>query len=172
MASIIQRPLEHGDTWPSGHPHEGEPTPENKPTMVIIHAMAYQIDYQGERLYAASFLDLMGLSAHILVAPGGDRIRCREDNQIAWHAKGYNVDTLGIEVLVPGVYGYQSFTQRIAEPWADNEQLQATADQLREWGSLWSIQQIRGHNHVDPERKVDPGRGFQWGRLMALLAKP
>lgn len=168
---VIQRPLPHGDTWPSGHPHEGEPTPKNQPQMVIVHAMAYQIDYQGERLYAASFLDRMGLSAHILVAPGGDMIRCREDEQVAWHARGFNIDTLGIEVLVPNVYDYQSFTQRIAEPWVDDKQLRAVADQLKQWASDWPIHQIRGHNHVDSERKVDPGRGFPWGRLMALLAK-
>lgn len=167
---MIHRPLTHGDVWPEGHPHEGEPTPENNPTMIIVHAMAYQIDWEGERLYAASFLDRLGLSAHILVAPGGERIRCREDDRIAWHAKGYNVDTLGLEVLVPGVYGYSQFTQRIAEPWADNAQLRETAAQIREWCATYDIHQVRGHNHVDPERKVDPGRGFQWGRLMAYLA--
>lgn len=150
---VIQRPLSHG----AAH---------QRPRRIIVHAMAYQLDYQGERLYAASFLDRIGLSAHMLVAPDGTLIRCREDEQGAWHARGFNEDSLGVEVLVPGVYDYLSFVQRIAEPWPSRQQFQATIDLVQHWCARWGIGMTPGqldrHCDVDPDRKSDPGRGFDW----------
>lgn len=170
---MIERLLEHG----GGH---------QEPTLAVVHAMAYQIDVTsdlieaypqlesraGERLYAATFLDAIGLSAHVLVAPNGERIRCRRDDEIAWHAKGHNENSVGIEVLVPGVFTYGDFLARIAEPWPSQAQLLSTAAQLHEWSIRWPIKRIEGHSTLSPERKQDPGKGFPWGRLMALLANP
>jgi len=137
-----------------------------RPRRIIVHAMAYQIDYEGERLYAATFLARVGLSAHILVAPDGQRICCRYDRQGAYHAKGYNTDSLGIEVLVPNVYSYTPFVERIKEPWVGLRQLTATVDQVAGWCREYGIKPERGqldrHSDIDPERKVDPGQGFPW----------
>lgn len=169
---IIERYLSHGDYWPENHPHAGEPTGDQVSTLIVVHAMGYQIDYQGRLLYAASFLDELELSAHILVAPDGTRIRCRKDNQLAWHAKGFNQDSLGIEFLVPDSESYGIFLQRIAKPWGTNAQLKAGAVQIREWCSNWPIRRIESHSKIDPERKHDPGAGFRWGLLMAGIANP
>jgi len=157
---VIARPLEHGPS-------------RQTPRRIVVHAMAYQLDYEGERLYAAEFLDRIGLSAHMLIAPDGSLIRCREDDQAAWHAKGFNTDSLGVEVLVPGVYSYQPFVQRIAEPWPSRAQFQATLDLLRHWQFLWKIGSAPGeldrHSDLDPGRKSDPGRGFDWVALKNRL---
>lgn len=150
---MIDRPLAHG-------------ADRQTPRRIIVHAMAYQLDYEGEHIYAATFLDRIGLSAHILVAPDGTLIRCRDDEQGAWHARGHNTDSLGVEILVPGVYDYGSFLQRIAEPWAGDVQFSAAVDCVTQWCSTWNIPPEPGtldrHSDVDPDRKYDPGRGFHW----------
>lgn len=169
---VIERYLPHGDYWPENHPHAGEATGPQTPTLIVIHAMALQIDYQGDRMYAASFLDELGLSAHALVTPDGSVIRCRRDDQVAWHAKGFNQDSLGIEFLVPNVYNYGDWLQRINLAWGTDAQMRAGAELIRKWCVEWPIHQIKGHNQIDPERKQDPGKGFRWGRLTAAIANP
>lgn len=141
--------------------------PESQtPRRIIVHAMAYQIDYEGERLYAATFLERIGLSAHVLVAPDGQCIRCRSDREGAWHAKGFNTDSLGIEVLVPGVYDYDGFLGKIQTEWVGDRQLHATADVVANWCHRWGIGTEPGeldrHSDVSPQRKADPGSGFPW----------
>jgi len=149
----ISRPLPHG-------------APNQTPRRIVVHAMAHQIDDEGKRVYAATYLDRVGLSAHILVAPDGTLIRCRQDCEGAYHAKGYNTDSLGIEVLVPNVYSYTPFVERIKEPWVGLRQLTATVDQVADWCREYGIKPERGqldrHSDIDPERKVDPGQGFPW----------
>lgn len=157
---VVARPLEHGPA-------------QQTPGRIVVHAMAEYLDYEGERLHAADFLDRMGLSAHLLAAPDGSLIRCREDDQGAWHAKGHNADSLGIEALVPGVFSYEPFVQRIAEPWVARAQRDAILDALRHWRMLWKIGSVPGqldrHSDVDPDRKVDPGSGFCWTEIKNRL---
>lgn len=173
MTQVIQRPLSHG--------------PENQhPNRIIVHAMVQTIRitpdvvhwhpklerHSGERLYAATFLDEIGLSAHILVAsPRGERIRCREDTQGAWHAKGFNTDSLGIEVLVGHVDGYGEFLDRIREPWVERDTYISAVEQVIEWCRKWDIAPEPGtldrHCDLDPERKYDPGAGFPWARFVS-----
>jgi len=163
--SVVDRHLPHGDHWP-----DGTPTGEQTPKRVVVHAMAYQIDYKGERLYAATFLERMGLSAHLLIAPDGTPIRCRGDREIAWHAKGFNQDSLGVEVLVPDVYNYDAFLTGIDDPWVRKRQYITTVAAVRDWCNEWGIAPERGtldrHSDIDPERKSDPGQGFPWERMV------
>lgn len=154
---VIQRPLEHG----SDH---------QTPKRIIVHAMAYRIRMKDEVMFAASFLDHIGLSAHMLIAPHGTPIRCRDDEQGAWHAKGYNTDSLGVEVLVPGEHNYSTFVEAIESPWVGPEQYEATVAVVAHWCKKWGIGTEPGsldrHSDVDPDRKVDPGRGFPWDRFV------
>lgn len=165
---IINRHLDHGDYWPNGLP-----TDEQRPERLVVHAMANQLDYNGERLYAASFLDKIELSAHILLPPYEPVvIRCREDIEIAWHALGFNINSIGLEFLVPDVYDYSSFLQRIREPWIrpSSSQYQLGVGVAARICNFWSIPIKEGyfdqHSDIDPSRKYDPGSGFPWNRFI------
>jgi N-acetylmuramoyl-L-alanine amidase len=132
--------------------------------------MGYRILTDEGSLYAASFLDFVGFSAHMLVAPDGTLIRCRDDGEGAWHARDFNTDSLGIEVLVDGEHNYETFVDAIQRKWVTPEQYRATVDVVAHWCHGWGIDTDPGsldrHSDVDPERKVDPGQGFPWARFV------
>jgi N-acetylmuramoyl-L-alanine amidase len=133
-----------------------------EPDRVIVHAMGEYID----GVHASSFLMNVGLSAHILVCPDGKIIRCRQDNQGAYHARKHNVNSLGIEFLVVGNHGYASFKEMIKEPYLTSEQYEAGMEFVRdEWFIKKGIRMVDRHSDVSPERKVDPGEGFPWERF-------
>lgn len=134
------------------------------PERIVVHAMAERIN----GMDASHFLESIGLSAHALVAPQGNIIRCREDTQGAYHAKGFNRNSLGIEFLVPGEHSYESFLAAIDRPWVNDVQLLAGARVIAEWIARHGITQIDGHCDIDPTRKKDPGQ-FPWDRLRAAL---
>lgn len=135
---------------------------EQTPRRIIVHSMGELIDDGTDKLHAINFLKKLGLSAHILVAPNGDVIRCREDNQGAWHAKGFNTDSLGIEILVPGVHDYASFLEAIKTDWCTPEAFKSAVEMCRHWMDKYGRMSMDRHSDVDPERKYDPGSGFDW----------
>ena len=138
-----------------------------KPNRIIIHAMGEFIDDGTGRVYSAvDWLKNLKLSVHSLVTPSGVDIRCRDDDQIAWHAKGYNANSLGMEFLVPGVHNYESFLTAIKTEYLTAEQYQAGVDQVREWMDQLSIGRIDRHSDVSPGRKQDPGEGFPWQQFL------
>lgn len=130
----------------------------NNPDTVVVHAMG---EYIG-RDHAVLFLNKLKLSAHALIAPDGSVYRCRRDDQRAWHARGHNTNSLGIEFLVPGEHDYSSFLSAIKNPYLTDAQRQAGLDQVREWLMLRPIKTITRHSDISPGRKVDPGDGFPW----------
>jgi len=133
------------------------------PNQVINHAMAEYLFYEGKWRHATEFLDMIGLSAHILIAPSGNIYKCRGNTQGAYHAKGHNVDTLGVEWLVEGEHDYESFVTAIQEPYLTDIQLNNGCDYIRkEWVEGLGILNHTMHSRVDPKRKVDPGFGFPW----------
>lgn len=134
----------------------------NEPHQVIVHAMGEYIQTRRKRYFAPEYLQFDGTSAHIFVLPSGELIRGREDLEGAFHAKGFNVDTLGIEFLVEGVHNYETFLRRIKEPWVIEEQFEAGARQVATWVRKFSIQSVLRHSDISPERKLDPGTGFNW----------
>ena len=140
------------------------------PTRIIVHAMGELIG----GIPAVDFLrDVVKLSAHVLVCPNGDVIRCRRDNQGAYHAKGFNANSLGIEVLVAGNHDYGSFKKMITEPYLTSAQYEAGVQFVRdEWVTKRGIAQIDRHSDVSPERKVDPGDGFPWEQFKREVKAP
>jgi N-acetyl-anhydromuramyl-L-alanine amidase AmpD len=137
----------------------------NKPSLIIIHAMAENIK-DGDKTYSAhEFLQWYGLSAHALCTPDGVIIRCRDDDEIAWHARGHNTDSLGIEFLVRGEHDYASFLKAIEYPYLSPNQYSAGVEQVKIWMDKYGITDVRRHSDVSPGRKVDPGNGFYWDKL-------
>jgi len=131
----------------------------NKPKFIVLHAMGEFIEYEKQHYHATEFLKLVGLSAHRLITPSGVVIKCREDNQGAWHAKGYNTDSLGIEFLVPGVHNYKSFLKALKTSYLTSKALKAGVEILKYWMDKFDIDKIdiKSHQQIDPDRKHDPG---------------
>ena len=149
--------------------HGGKKVQE--PKVIVIHAMAEFIIGDGWKKHAVPFLNKYGLSAHSLVAPDATNYRCRKDNEIAYHAKGYNTNSLGLEALVPGEHDYGSFVNTIKQPYLTDGQYLAIVEQTKEWIDLWPIERIIRHSDLSPERKVDPGDGFPWIQFLHDVGK-
>jgi len=151
----------------------------NTPTRGIIHAMGEWIvidegqakwfdeekdlDIPAGHYHATEFLRRRGLSAHVLVSPS-ILIRMREDNQGAYHARGYNQNTIGVEFLVPGIWHYNDFMplMKSNEDWLTATQFELGVGLfnqfIKKW--LWKPDAVTTHHLISPERKQDPGNGF------------
>lgn len=135
----------------------------NNPEIIVVHAMGEYIFGR----HSTEYLDEVdGTSAHLHVDPYGTAWRQRWDHQTAFHAKDFNVNSLGIEVLVPGEHNYASFKGAIKGPWVKEIQYLVTLRLISEWLVRYPIQQVVRHSDIDPARKVDPGAGFPWKRLL------
>lgn len=149
---------------------------------IVLHAMAELLPTSTGTRLAHDFLADVGFSAHILVGPDGTVVRCVADEQMAWHAKGHNADSLGVEFLVAGVPTdapnfYGAFLDRIRQPRAAQiysiAQYAAGAWVIATWcethGLEWA--DITTHAALDPTRKEDPGTAFDFDALYAWFAR-
>lgn len=136
-----------------------------EPNTIVVHAMGEYI----MGTHALEFLANQQLSVHAMAAPDGTIYRCRNDDEGAYHARGFNTNTLGIEVLVAGDHDYASFLEAIKKPYMPDEQYRAVIDQCRMWMSLNGITRIVRHSDLSPGRKVDPGKGFPWQKFLEDL---
>lgn len=137
----------------------------NDPKTVVIHAMGEFIDTDGIDYYASEYLEKLGLSAHYLITPSGVQIKTREVTQGAFHAKGYNTDSLGIEILVPGLHNYASFLQAIETNYVSDIQYTSLVSLCRFLNKKYQLTYKR-HSDLSPDRKFDPGDGFDWGKFL------
>ncbi len=152
--SIVERHLPYGG---------GSQTPKR----IVIHCMAENVVLEGKQFSAWELLDHLKLSAHVLISPDGSRTRCRADTEVAWHAKGFNTDSLGVEVLVPDVFNLDQLQQRTKTTWVSQEQMASLAQQIMIWKKAWPIERIDRHSDLDPARRwYDPGEGFPWEELL------
>lgn len=140
------------------------------PDTIVVHAMGeHVITGPGEAEHAPDFLLRSRLSAHALIAPDGTTYRCRADGEGAYHAKGYNTNSLGIEIMVAGRHDYSTFARALATNWVTDAQYAAALSQCREWLGLHNITRVVRHSDISPGRKIDPGAGFPWARLLEDL---
>ncbi len=155
--NIIERPLQHGTEY-------------NNPNRIVIHAMGEYINDPDPEL-AVDYLDRAGLSAHALILPNADVMICRRPDQGAYHARGFNADSLGVEFLVAGDHNYASFKTAIDTPYVLPAQLSAGVELVKHWQSLYNITHIDRHSDLSPDRKIDPGRGFDWAKFKQLISE-
>ena len=117
----------------------------------------------------ASFASLRGLrvSAHFLVRRSGRCLQFVSCDLRAWHAgvsswRGRdNCNDCSIGIELEGLEGQQF----------EAAQYLAVARLLRLLRQRYPIQEVVGHEHVAPGRKSDPGPGFDWLRLGALMGR-
>ncbi len=170
----------HAQAVPS--PNFG-PRPGVSPTdLIVIHSISLPPGEFGgaciEQLFTNQldfdahpyFQQIRGLkvSAHFLIRRGGELLQFVSCDERAWHAgvSAYrgreqgNDDSIGIELE-----GLEGLTFEAAQ----YETLTALCAAL---GQRYPIAHVAGHEHVAPERKKDPGPGFDWQRLRQALAWP
>jgi len=100
------------------------------------------------------------VSAHFLVRRDGHIIQFVSCQQRAWHAGASRFDgrhacndfSIGIEVEGTD-----------AQPFEDT-QYAALAQLTRALRAHYPLTAVRGHEHIAPGRKTDPGPAFDWGR--------
>jgi len=136
------------------------------PDKIVVHCMAEFIKEGDGYTHAADFLHKIRLSAHILIAPDGEIFRLRHDDEIAYHAKGFNANSLGVEFLVSGRHDYASFIEAIRVPYLFDRQYLAGVAIVKEWVKKYQINDIYQHSELSPERKLDPSTGFPWSKFI------
>ncbi len=143
--------------------------PEGSDDVRAIHAL-----FQGNLDTSAheSFADLEGLrvSAHVLIDRTGKVYQYVPFDKAAWHAgdsswRGRtrcNDFSIGIEL---------QGTDDTAFEQAQYARLGDVIGVLMSSYPRLGLQSIVGHCHVAPGRKQDPGRQFDWSRLMRTLTE-
>jgi AmpD protein len=107
----------------------------------------------------------MEVSAHFFIRRDGELVQFVDVDSRAWHAgashwqgrDNRNDDSIGIEL--EGLEG-DTF-----EP----AQYQTLAMLCTELARRYPVVHIAGHEHIAPQRKQDPGPGFDWKRLRREL---
>ncbi len=148
---ILERPLSAGSK-------------SNNPNLIVIHAMGEYIK-DPNPILAVGFLDKLKLSAHALILPNGDVMMCRRPDQGAYHARGFNTDSLGIEFLVSGLHDYGSFLAALKTDWVTDKQWDSGVELVKHWKENYGIEKVKRHSDLSPGRKVDPGTGFKWNKF-------
>jgi len=149
-----------GSLWcPS--PNFGERRDGAHPELIVLHYTAMD-----SARAACDWLcnPASEVSAHYLVARDGEVVQMVADAQRAWHAghgewqgrADVNSRSIGIELDNAGDHPF-------SEPLM--AALEALLDRLME---RWRIPpcSVIGHSDMAPGRKIDPGRRFDWARLV------
>lgn len=117
------------------------------------------------------FEDIAALrvSAHVLIRRDGDLVQFVPFGRRAWHAgvssfdgrEGCNDFSVGIELEGTDEGDYTA---------VQYERLVDLVEALDETYPKIRPERIAGHSDIAPERKTDPGPGFDWRRLARRLA--
>lgn len=117
-----------------------------------------------------AFAELAGLrvSAHLFIDRGGRTLQFVPFGRRAWHAgrsryagrPACNDFAVGIELEGTDTSGYEAAQMRA---------LAAVVRALLARYPALAAQRIVGHSDIAPGRKTDPGPGFDWPQLRALL---
>jgi N-acetyl-anhydromuramoyl-L-alanine amidase len=173
--------------WWCGARCVDSPNREPRPTRVevslaVIHSISLPPGVYGgdeiERLFTNRldwdahpyYQRIRGLkvSSHFLIRRGGEVIQFVSCDERAWHAgpsswQGRdNCNDYSIGIELEGLEGTRF------EP----AQYDGLTRLLRAIAASYPLCHVVGHEHVAPERKQDPGPGFDWSALRAALQWP
>ncbi len=118
------------------------------------------------------------VSYHYIIAENGDIFQFVKDHLRSWHAgqsawggkKHLNNSSIGIGLVYQG---HDQFVKYGEWPNYEEKQIGATKKLIKQLKSKYNIelQNIVGHEHVSPKRKMDPGPAFPWAELYYYLLK-
>ena len=156
------------------------PRPEGVPvSMVVLHSISLPPGVYGgdaiERLFMnrldphahPAFAPLEGLqvSAHFVIRRNGRVLQFVSCDRRAWHAgssvwRGVaNCNDRSIGIELEGLEG-EHF---------DAPQYTALGRLMRALARRYPLREVVGHEHIAPDRKRDPGPGFDWPALVRRL---
>ncbi len=132
----------------------------------IERLFSNRLDWDAHPYYAQ--IRGMTVSSHFLIRRAGTLQQFVSCDARAWHAgvsvwqgrENCNDYSVGIELEGLEGSGFES------------AQYRALTRLLNALVSRYPIDAVAGHEHVAPGRKQDPGVGFDWRRLMAMLSWP
>lgn len=171
------------DTWPLPYVEHLQARSPETVTLVVIHCtelpdLALAREYGEKILYVDTGT---GNSGHYYIDRNGRIYEFVPVNRVAHHTRGYNTQSVGIELINTGRYPnwMDSRSQAMTEPYTD-AQLAALAQLLRQLReSLPNLRQIAGHEDLDQAqvpasddpalsvwRKRDPGPLFPWAAIL------
>ncbi|WP_404342756.1 1,6-anhydro-N-acetylmuramyl-L-alanine amidase AmpD [Pseudoalteromonas mariniglutinosa] len=170
--TAIQRPSTHYDERPQG----------TTISLLVIHNISlpagqFDTPYVDDLFMGClnsdadpSFTDLKGVrvSAHCFIRRNGEVVQYVPFSKRAWHAgvsefaglSCCNDFSIGIELEGTDTSGY---TQ------AQYNTLQSITKALINKYPAITSSRIVGHCHIAPERKTDPGEGFDWAQYFAAV---
>ncbi|WP_058834278.1 N-acetylmuramoyl-L-alanine amidase [Luteimonas abyssi] len=152
--------------------------------LVVIHCtelpdLAMAREYGERVLYPDAGT---GASGHWYIDRDGRLVEYVPAERVAHHVRGWNADSVGIELVNRGRYPhwYHSDRQTMDEPYPDT-QIAGLLDLLAQLRArLPALRRIAGHEDLDTERvpsaddpavevarKVDPGPMFPWDTVLA-----
>jgi N-acetylmuramoyl-L-alanine amidase len=156
--------------------------PADAVTLVVIHCtelpdLATAREYGERVLYESG----AGASGHYYIDRDGSVYRYVPGTRVANHVRGYNPQSIGIELVNRGRYPdwYDSHRQTMTEPYAASQiaALRALLAQLRT--EFPNLREIAGHEDLDTARvpasddpmlevprKLDPGPLFPWAEVL------
>lgn len=143
-----------------------------RPRRIIVHAIAEYIDTASRDYHCVDFLRKESLGAHYFVDPRGMILRTGDDESILYHARGHNEESIGIEIMVPGLHTLETFLRAIDQPhWCSSQAFEASAQLCAKLMIEWTISGDRLKRHCDVSlRKRDPGAGFDWLKFRDAVA--
>jgi len=126
-----------------------------------------------------------GNSGHFYIDRDGSIEQWVPLNRVAHHVRGFNPQSIGIELVNMGRYPdwFHSDHQQMSEPYSD-QQITALTGLLNHLASeLPNLKHVAGHEDLDTgmissedkpgfmiRRKLDPGVLFPWGSLMTQIS--
>ena len=155
----------------------------NSINLVVVHCtelpdLAMAREWGEKKLHPDS---RTGNSGHFYINRDGSIEQWVPINRVAHHVRGYNLKTIGIELVNNGRYPdwFQSSHQQMTEPYPD-VQIEALGGLLNHLAEqLPGLKQIAGHEDLDTamlpsedkpdimiRRKLDPGPCFPWSEFM------
>lgn len=125
-----------------------------------------QLDLNADPWFAC--LEGLKVSAHFLIDRKGHITQFVSANARAWHAgvssfqerTQCNDFSIGIELEGTDTEPYTEAQYRVLQ-----QLTRCLSDRYR-------LKAIRGHHHIAPERKTDPGESFDWVRFKQSLDRP